>query len=114
MLELVPWNEFTRFARKEHFKGSSTYEEAFIEKGGLAQSVERVLKNRVTRGLKPGAGTNTLLVPIVTGDTSRTVWVQVLTPLDHLYSCSVDCCLSGRHCLTPSHRVETISGFIPV
>ena len=32
--------------------------------GGLAQLVERVFKNRVTRGSKPGAGTNTLLVPI--------------------------------------------------
>ena len=54
------------------------------QKGGLAQLVERVLQNRVTRGSKPGAGTNTLLVPIVAADTSRTVWVQVLTPLDHL------------------------------
>ena len=89
-----------------------------FKKGGLAQLVERVLKNRVTRGSKPGAGTNTLLVPIVAGDTSRTVWVQVLTPLwaaVYLVGITtVGCCLSGRHWLTPSHRVETISGFIPV
>ena len=51
------------------------------QKGRLAQLVERALKNRVTRGSIPGTGTNTLLVPIVTGDTSSIVWVQVLTPL---------------------------------
>ena len=55
------------------------------QKGELAQLVECALKNRVSRGSKPGAGTNTLFVPIVAGDTSSTVWVQVLTPLDHLY-----------------------------
>ena len=87
--------------------GPNTYVKVNDKKGGLAQLVERVLKDKVTQGSKPGTGTNTLLVPIVAADTSRTVWVQVLTPLDYLYSCSVGCYLSGRHWLTPSHQVQT-------